>query len=152
MKFKSGEWTCYAKPKYPINRELIIGYKGDKLSNNHLFSDNGEIRKKIRNVRIGDQIYLKGFLAAYGKTGVDERYYRSSSMVRNDKGNGACEIIFVENFKILKRANSVWYLIYSIGKYILLLIVLLKFVLLVIEPNVEYKNKSSIKIINKYNF
>ncbi|MEA1963317.1 MAG: hypothetical protein U9M94_03730 [Patescibacteria group bacterium] len=152
MKFKSGEWTCYTKYKRPVNRELVFKYNHDNLSNNHLLTDNPEVRQKIRNAKIGDQIYLKGFLAAYGEYGTDEKYYRSSSMSRTDHGNHSCETVFVEDFEILKKANTVWYLIYSIGKYVLLLILALKFILLVIEPNVMCRNISDKKIIDKYNF
>lgn len=139
MKFKSGEWTCYPDWEHPINRELISKYQNNKLSNNHLFSNNSEVLQKIRDTRIGDQIHFKGFLAAYGGIDVDEKYYRSSSMSRDDTYGGACETVFVENFEIFKRANPVWYFIYSISKYMLLMILLLKFALLVIESNIKYK-------------
>ncbi|MCK5319927.1 hypothetical protein KAJ61_00890 [Candidatus Parcubacteria bacterium] len=148
LKFKSGEWTCYPKRKYPMNYELARKFKNDKISNNHLFSNNPKVLQKIRDTRIGDQIHFKGFLAAYGEIDVDEKYYRSSSMSRDDTYGGACETVFVEDFEILKKANSVWHFIYSISKYILLIILLLKFILLVIEPNVERRDISNKKIIN----
>ena len=65
MKFSSGSWTCYAKFNHGIKKEIWSKYKSNCLSNNHLLSDNEEIKKILKKVEAGDQIYLKGYLSEY---------------------------------------------------------------------------------------
>jgi hypothetical protein len=36
------------------------------------------------------------------------QFFRGSSTVRDDTGDGACETVYVNEFKILQRANPVW--------------------------------------------
>lgn len=101
--YKSGEWTCYSR--YGANAVGI--FNNYQLSNNHLLSDNEEIREKIRNTRIGDQIHFKGLLSSYGENGTPEQYFRSSSLTRKDEGNGACETVFIKDFEIMQK-GMVW--------------------------------------------
>jgi hypothetical protein len=35
-------------------------------------------------------------------------YARRSSTVRNDRGNGACEVVYVTEFEVLREANASW--------------------------------------------
>jgi len=64
----------------------------------------------------GDQIYLKGYLVRYAH----DDFQRGSSVTRNDAGNGACETIYLTDFKIIKEANAFWRLIYSYVKYLII--------------------------------
>ena len=76
----------------------------NQLSNNHLLSDDGDIRDRVRKIRIGDQIRVRGYLASYESPGG----LRGTSTTRTDKGDGACETIYVERFEILRAATSFW--------------------------------------------
>ncbi|OGF26806.1 hypothetical protein A2331_05625 [Candidatus Falkowbacteria bacterium RIFOXYB2_FULL_34_18] len=123
--YKSGEWTCYSS--YGARAASI--FNNYQLSNNHLLSDSEEIREKIRNTHIGDQIHLKGLLVKYGESNLSEKYYRSSSMTRIDQGNYSCETIFVKDFQVLKK-GLIWQ--YKLKKWsikILLGLILLKILL-----------------------
>lgn len=135
MKFKSGEWTCYPRYKHGVARAEAVQYRADQLSNNHLFTDDPDLQDLVRRTKVGDQIHLKGLLAEYGPIGMDERYYRGTSLTRNDTGNGACETIFVEDFEITKPINNPWHLIHEITKKAILPILFLKFILLIIESH-----------------
>lgn len=75
------------------------------LSNNHLISDDDFIREQVKDIRIGDQIRVRGYLASYGSEGGGKR---GTSTTRLDTGDGACETLYVENFKIVKAATSGW--------------------------------------------
>ncbi len=115
VKFKSGEWTCYVKggnTSYEDSKK----FKGTKLSNNHLLSDDREVQKVINSIEIGDQIHIKGSLVAYGEEGSARQYYRSSSLVRTDTRNGACEVLFVDDIKILKKGMPLTVCSYIIKK------------------------------------
>jgi len=128
MKYKSGEWTCYASFK-KVTREEALAFKGNELSNNHLFTDSEEIRDIIRDVRIGDQIHFKGMLSSYGEKGIPQQYYRSSSLTREDTGNHACETVFVKEFDIIKKGNVFLYGMKNLSFYVIFLIIFLKVIL-----------------------
>jgi hypothetical protein len=76
-----------------------------KISNNHLISDDDRIRDRVRDINIGDQIRVRGYLASYGNPNVQPR---GTSTTRLDTGDGACETIYVEHFEIVRAATSYW--------------------------------------------
>jgi hypothetical protein len=77
----------------------------NQLSNNHLISADPFVRDRIADVRIGDQIRIKGQLARYGAVGGG---LRGTSTTRDDTGDGACETILVEEFNIVAPGFSGW--------------------------------------------
>ncbi len=99
--FWNGIFTCNVSTS---DRRAWASFDMDKLSNNHLLSDNPRIRDQVQNIRVGDQIRVRGFLASYtGPTGT-----RGTSTTRTDTGDGACETLFIERFQILRPATSYW--------------------------------------------
>jgi len=118
--YKSGEWTCY----FRWYGQLDGHFYQNKLSNNHLLSNKAQIQNMMRKVRIGDQIHLKGALVNYAKK--DSKYYRTSSLTRNDTGNHACEVFFVNNFEILKKSSVVWNFLHDWSKNLFILSVLVQ--------------------------
>ena len=77
----------------------------NQLSNNHLISDDDFIRRQTRKIQIGDQIRVRGYLASYSNPGGGRR---GTSTTRTDTGDGACETVFVESFRIVQPATSYW--------------------------------------------
>ena len=71
-----------------------------------MISDVKGIRKKLRKIRIGDQIRVEGWLASYRN--LNNGGERGTSITRDDKGNGACETIYVNDVTILRSYSSVW--------------------------------------------
>ena len=126
MKFKSGEWTCYFES---WDSDTWRAFDSNKLSNNHLLAKDENLQKQIRNLNIGDQVYLEGMLVSYGKADLDEKYYRQSSMSRTDSGNTSCETFFVESLELIKAGQPNWYLAKDIAKYLFLLIIGFKILL-----------------------
>jgi hypothetical protein len=105
-KFGHGEFTCFVKS---TNVEDDMAFKNNEFSNNHLIPASEEVYKKIKEAQVGDQIYLKGYLANYEFIdNKGDRYSRNSSITRSDNGNGACEVVYVTDFKILAKADSFW--------------------------------------------
>ena len=100
--FWNGIFTCNFQTR---DQEAWDAFNGNQLSNNHLISDDEYIRKRVRDIQIGDQIHISGFLAAYSnpKSG-----RRGTSTTRTDTGDGACETIYVESFRIVQSATSYW--------------------------------------------
>lgn len=131
-KYKSGSWTCYWDFK---TYEDYHSFNENEVANNHLITADPDIQNRIRNLKIGNQIHIKGNLVNYEneKTG----WKRSTSMTREDTGNGACEVIFVEELEVLKSSNQIWYQIHDWGKWGLLGIILLKIIIMVAEAKRE---------------
>ena len=76
---------------------------GDEIvrsqSNNHLIPANEEITSRLKTVSVGSIVQLKGKLVSLK---AEDGYSWSSSMSREDTGNGNCELMYVENLKIIK--------------------------------------------------
>ncbi len=110
MRWKNGSWTCYCKPK----RKLQATFFKNCFSNNHLLSEKKDVKKAIMNAERGDQIYLKGYLVSYAHKGGA----RGTSTSRNDTGDHACETIYVEDFRILKKSNRFWRFLFSLSVFL----------------------------------
>ena len=128
INFKNGEWTCY----WSWFGELSVPFYPNKLSNNHLLSDNEKVRKIINKVNIGDQIHLKGSLVDYREKGTE--WYRMTSMSREDvnktsRSGGACEVFFVDSINILEHNNYFWNLIYIFSLRIFFILIVIQVVI-----------------------
>lgn len=102
--FSSGQFTCNFSTR---SDAAYAAFDQTAISNNHLLTDHPEIAKKLRTVRVGDQIRFRGHLAEYAhQHGLDFR--RGSSTVRTDTGNGACETVFIDSIEIIKAGGKPW--------------------------------------------
>ncbi len=114
MVFENDSWTCWA---YWPNAGVRSRFDMTQLSNNHLLTDDPAINDIIMDARIGDRVRLKGQLASYRN--LDNGFFRDTSTVRNDTGNGACETIHVREFEILERASTTARRLFDLAKWIL---------------------------------
>jgi hypothetical protein len=103
LDFWNGVFTCNVQTRDSV---AWANFKMNQLSNNHLISADPFIRDRVGNVRIGDQIRIKGALARYGAVG--GAGLRGTSTTRDDTGDGACETILVEEFEIVEPGFSRW--------------------------------------------
>jgi hypothetical protein len=103
MKFWNRDFTCMCE--FP-DQETAGLFSGNHLSNNHVLCADKELSRRILAARPGDQVYFKGYLASYSQPA--NQFFRGTSTVRDDTGNGACETVFITDFSILQRANRVW--------------------------------------------
>ncbi len=76
----------------PISQDEI------KISaaNNHVIAATDEVRSAIRWLRVGQIVTMKGYLVNATKTG---GWTWNSSLKREDTGNGACELFYVESVR-----------------------------------------------------
>jgi hypothetical protein len=109
MSFSNSTWTCWVH--WP-NGEVRRRFRDTELSNNHLLADIPQVQHAILAARPGDQIRLHGLLAEYANPG--NGFRRSTSTSRVDRGNGACETIYVQDFDIVRAANPGWRLLFHI--------------------------------------
>lgn len=100
MKFRSRDFTCFYR--YP-DQETGALFSADCFSNNHLLGADSLVSRRILKARKGDQIHFRGWLVSYGQK--DTSFRRGTSTVRADRGDGACETVFVKEFEVLRPAN-----------------------------------------------
>ncbi|MBL7557315.1 MAG: hypothetical protein JNM24_15920 [Bdellovibrionaceae bacterium] len=110
LNFRNGNWTCYVQTK---SGDAWQKFQMDQMSNNHLIPANINIQKLIENSKVGDEIRIKGHLVNYS---VDGGPYRNTSVSRADRENGACEIIYVNEFETLARNNTFWIKVFALSK------------------------------------
>jgi len=103
IKFWSRDFTCYYSWSSP---EVGRQFSQSHISNNHLITEDAQLRRLIKSVKRGDQVRLRGWLAKYGHKG--SRVVRGTSTTRQDSGGQACETVYVTEFEVLRRANAGW--------------------------------------------
>ncbi len=102
IKFWNGIFTCNVSTR---DNDAWAAFNMEQLSNNHLISNDDYIRSRVKDIRIGDQIRVRGYLASYSSANGGKR---GTSTTRTDTGDGACETLFVERFDIVAPATSYW--------------------------------------------
>ena len=102
LDFWNGIFTCNVQTRDSV---AWANFKMNQLSNNHLISADPFIRDRVADVRVGDQIRVKGSLVRYGAVGGG---LRGTSTTRDDTGDGACETILVDEFEIIAPGFSGW--------------------------------------------
>lgn len=117
--FWNGKFTCNYSTGDPVAWE---SFRTDQISNNHLLTGDERLRDRIGDVRIGDQVRVRGWLASYSN---DDGFKRGTSTTRDDTGNGACETIYVEDFRILQPMDNGWRTLMAVSGSIVLFIGLL---------------------------
>jgi len=138
-KFKHGEFTCF----WQIQSEEVV-FVNNEISNNHLLPATDEIYEKIKKSRVGDQIHIKGYLVRYNIVATDINLYRNTSTTRDDKGDGACEVIYVTDFEILKRSNVLYRSFHTfvgyLSAFLFFLYIVIYFIHLDITPVIKKRD------------
>jgi len=128
MTVQNTDWSCEGRFESGITY-----FSEDEFSNNHLITNNDEIRKRIRNLHVGDQVYIKGMLVNYSEARWDGRF-RNTSMTRTDRGDGACEIIYVEDVQVLSSYNGAWAALHQLCLVAFVVMVIIRSVMFIILP------------------
>lgn len=124
VNYKNNDVTCFATTSSE-QEGWLAKFKNENFSNNHILPSNNKLYELIKSVRSGDQIYLKGYLVNYGA----EKWLKKTSLTRMDLGNNSSEVIWVTEFKMLKRGHMIpraiiKYCIYSLISCFILLVTL----------------------------
>jgi hypothetical protein len=118
LKYRSGDFSCFYSAD---SMALWQQFNAEDLSNSHIITDNPVLLKKLRSIKVGDQVVVSGYLAEYGFD--EKQIIRGTSITRTDTGNGACETIFIQSLKVIPRPMT-WVTILQIicGMVMLMLI------------------------------
>lgn len=106
VSFSNNQWEC--NWSYSSERAMKH-FSNAQTANNHIVTDDPALAKALRNIKIGDQVRLRGYLVDY-TTFKDGRPVgkRVSSESRTDSGNGACEVLYIDGFDNVTSPNRGW--------------------------------------------
>ncbi len=127
--FSSDTWTCWVSSALNNSPEK---FDMKALSNNHLLTNNEAIKKRLLQVEVGDVVSVSGWLVDYKN--LANGYYRKTSTIRSDGGNGACETIFINKLKLIKKANPYIRALNVFAFYMLLLMAVVLIVFAILMP------------------
>lgn len=94
---QSGRFYRWRVDSFPIPRREIETHS----ANMHLIPANESIERDMKRILNGDIVEITGSLVNVVSTNDGWRW--KSSQTRNDTGNGACELVWVESLRILNR-------------------------------------------------
>jgi len=93
--WQSGRWAKWKADRLPLPKKEIESH----FSNDHIIAANEEVENILSDVIKGNVISIEGYLVDVRGPG---GFRWASSLSRKDRGDGACEIIYVEKLRILK--------------------------------------------------
>jgi len=96
---KYSQWGRFYFFRYKWNCPVSEDYISTHSSNHHLIAANKNISRALRNVRKNKLIILSGYLVNVSGTYKDSNVKWKSSLIRNDTGDGACEILYVKKVR-----------------------------------------------------
>jgi hypothetical protein len=119
VSYSHDQWTCWWSWR---SQSPGHEFDGTAVSNNHLVTDQKAIAHLLKQVHIGDEVRFRGYLADYTTFESGQpRGTRKTSVVRTDEGNGACEVVWVQEFTIIRSHNKTWRIAMRAGFVLLLL-------------------------------
>lgn len=87
--------TRYDYPAPMADREIIR-----QSGNMHMVPANAEVRARLKEIRRGDLVWASGYLVDADH---DSGFRWRTSLSREDTGNGACELFYIERITIEPR-------------------------------------------------
>jgi hypothetical protein len=78
---------------YPDEEAIDLTLALHSAANMHLIPADGSIADRLAGVRVGSVVHLQGLLVNATR---DDGFYWNTSLTREDTGNGACELFFVQ--------------------------------------------------------
>lgn len=87
-------WYTWSVKEFVVPREQIER----NSANMHMIPATPDVKKRLKGLRKGNVIECKGYLVEV--TAPDGWHWRSS-LTRNDTGDGACEVVWVEELQVL---------------------------------------------------
>lgn len=108
-----------------VNWSGPVDFNLQELSNNHLLIKDDRIWQIAKELKRGDQVHIIGKLVnavirpLNGGSGLISW---DTSITRNDSGAGACEVIYVEDIVVLRKANIVARLLFTLSFWTMIIL------------------------------
>jgi len=93
--WQSSRWYRWRTETLPIPKREIEMHS----ANMHIVPASKEVKAQLRRIKRGDIVKFSGKLI---KVKAEDGWHWASSMGRNDTGAHACELVWVEDFEIIK--------------------------------------------------
>jgi hypothetical protein len=93
---QSGRFYYWQTKSFPIPRREIETHS----ANMHMIPADASVTYRLQRVRVGDVVSLDGMLVEADKA---NGWRWRSSLARDDTGNGACELVYVQSLTIRPR-------------------------------------------------
>ena len=122
-----------------VQRTIGLLFGAERL---RTLPDDGDFAEGLAAVVIGDQVQMRGMLINYHPVGSPDMR-RSTSTVRTDKGDGACEVFLVQDISILARGTPGWYAAWTFGLWFMWGLLAAKVLIFFAIPLEHYKKFSS---------
>jgi hypothetical protein len=90
---QSRRWYRWHVEQFPIPRNEIE----TQSANMHMIPANEKVADAIANAKQGEIIELSGYLI---RVDAEDGFYWQSSLTRDDTGAHACELVYVEQFRV----------------------------------------------------
>jgi hypothetical protein len=90
---QSGRWYHWSCQEFPISRGNIETHS----ANMHLIPADAAVRRTILHLRPGQVVDLDGYLV---RADASDGWHWISSLTRNDTGDGACELVYVQRLSV----------------------------------------------------
>jgi hypothetical protein len=118
VSYSHTQWECW----WSGSGAAAQAFDGTAMSNNHMITDDPDIARRMRQVRIGDEVRFRGYLVDYTtfKDGAPAGT-RKTSIVRTDEGEGACEVVWVQELEIIRATKRGWRILLRVAGALLLL-------------------------------
>jgi hypothetical protein len=91
---QSGRFYFWRSNELPIPVKVISRHS----ANMHLIPATSDIDRELKRVRKGNVVSFEGYLV---KIEAEDGWRWNSSLTRDDTGNGACEVVYVEQLSVL---------------------------------------------------
>lgn len=93
---QSGRFYYWQTRTFPIPRREIETHS----ANMHMIPADASVAYQLKRIRVGDVVSLEGMLVEADKA---NGWRWRSSLTRDDTGNGACELVYVQSLTIRPR-------------------------------------------------
>jgi hypothetical protein len=92
---QSGRWYRWRTKAFPIPRREIE----TQSANMHLIPANDRVEDMLDRVKQGQIIHITGSLV---RVDSNDGWHWQSSLTRNDTGNNACELVYVDSVELIQ--------------------------------------------------
>ena len=93
---QSNRWYSWSTSHLPIPKRQIE----TSSANTHIIPGDEFVARELKMVHKGQVVYIKGYLVRVDS--VKDSWHWKSSLTRKDVGDGACELVWAEELRILE--------------------------------------------------
>lgn len=99
-RIKFRQMARYCLFTYDTALPVDVNYIQSHMSNNHMIPANANIRRALKLGKTGRPVFVEGYLVNVEAGTAKKANFWNTSTVRDDRGDGACEIIYVTRLRL----------------------------------------------------